>query len=149
MHDNIFILFLCRHALADYEFDFKQEVRKILKLFAHCHNDCHNYMQEKMIASLSCSGSTMTFTQPLGPKSPSVSECSTSSDSSDSSLADIMSPQSQDKNVVSDSSQATADVASNMNQSDTGYIPNDLQTAQTPQHMLASDDYIYDYSLYD
>ena len=57
-----------------------------------------------------------------------------------------MIPQSQDINAESDSSLATADVASNMNHSDTSYIRNDLQTAQTPQHMLAFDDYIYDYS---
>ena len=60
-----------------------------------------------------------------------------------------MSPQSQDIDAESDSSRATADVASNMNHSDTSYIPNDLQTAQTPKHMLPSDDYIYDCSVYD
>ena len=85
-----------------------------------------------------------------------------------------MSPQSQDiDRAESDSSQVTADVASNMNHSETtymyirthgetsyiytsnmnhsetSYIPNSLQTAQTSQHMLAPDDYNYDYSAYD
>ena len=99
-------------------------------------------MQDKLIGRLSFSGSIVTFTQPLGPKPPSVSECSTSIYSSDFSLADIMSPRSQDVDAESDSSKVTADVASNNNHSETSCVSNSLQTARAPQHMLASDDYI-------